>query len=121
MATVATLPDLAWGGAKAIREFREVRELGKVDRMTANTAAALAARTANASRAARYADIAERARLRTQLRSEQIRGAILHEFSPSVAGTRGMFLLGREEWTTDESLLNEFLRRIRVHVVAVHS
>ena len=121
VATVATLPDLAWGGLKAIREFREVIELRQISATTANTAEALAARTTNASRAARYADIAERAHLRSQLRSQQVRGAIMHEFGPRLAGTGGLFLLGREEWTGDESLLNEFLRRIRAHTVAVHA
>ena len=120
VATVATLPDLAWGGLKAIREFREVEELSQMSRTTANTAEALAARTSSASRARRYADIAERAHLRTQLRSEQIRAAIVHEFSPRAAGAVGLVLLGREEWKSEQSLLNEFLQRLRAHTVAVH-
>ena len=57
VATVATLPDLAWGGLKAIREFREVEELSRMSSMTANTAEALAARTSSASRAKHYAEL----------------------------------------------------------------
>lgn len=97
-----------------------MEELSQISRTTANTAETLAARTSSASRARRYADIAERAHLRTQLRSEQIRAAIVHEFSPRAAGAVGLVLLGREEWKSEQSLLNEFLRRLRAHTVAVH-
>ncbi len=121
VATIATLPDLAWGGVKAIREFREVRELSRLSRSTATSAESLAARTASAGRAARYADIAERAHLRSQLHSEQIKAAILHEFSPRVAGAIGLLLLGKEELTSKESLLTEFLHRLRAHLVTVHA
>ena len=44
----------------------------------------------------------------------------MHEFSPRVAGSGGLILLGREEWNSEQSLLNEFLRRLRAHTVAVH-
>ena len=121
VATVATLPDLAWGGFKAIREFREVQELRQVALATGNTTDALAARTQNAARAARYADIAERARLRAQIMSEQIKGAVLHEFSPRIAGAGSLGLLVREEWLNDESLCHQFLARLHVHCTAAHT
>ncbi|WP_419728159.1 hypothetical protein [Lichenicola sp.] len=121
VATLATLPDLAWGGLKAIREYREVRDLAEVSKKTALAADALAARSASAERAKRYAEIAEKARLRSQIRAEQLRGLRLHEMIPRGSGTGSIFLLLKEEFTTDQSVLNRFLRGLQIHCVAVHA
>ena len=121
IATVATLPDLGWGGLKAVREFQEIRQLRAVARATATTADAMAARTANAARAERYAQVAKRAHLRSQIREEQIRGLLLHEFSPRGAGVGSLGLLFKEELGTDESALHTFLRRLQLHCVATHA
>jgi hypothetical protein len=119
-ATIMTLPDLAFGGAKAIRELQEFRELSVLDRNTAAAAEGLAARTARATRAERYAQIAERANLRSQIRAKQIMASMKLEISPRVAAVGGVGLLIREEISSDESLLNQTMHRLRVHCTGTH-
>lgn len=120
IATVMTLPDIAVGGPRAFGEVQEARELLQADWTTARTAETLGARTANATRAERYAQIAERARLRTQLRLQQIRAGLRLEVAPRIAGAGSTGLLVREEVTEDQSILNEVARRLQMHSVAVH-
>ena len=121
VATVMTLPDAAWGGAKAIRELLEVRELRTASRTTAAIAGTLAGRTANAARASQYAQIAERARLKAQIRSEQIRGLLLHELTPRATVPPSVYLLLREELDKDNhSAIASVLRRLTFHVVTLH-
>jgi hypothetical protein len=72
VATVMTLPDLTFGGAKAIRELQEIRELRALDLTTAKSAVAMALQTAKAGRAAKFEQITEPALFRSQIRSEQI-------------------------------------------------
>ncbi len=121
IATVATLPDLGWGGVKAIRELREIRELRAIAQATAKTADTFAARASNASRADQYKAIAARAHLRSQIRSEQIRGMVLHELTPRGAGVGSLGLLFKEELGSDESVLHRFLSRLQIHCTAVHT
>jgi hypothetical protein len=120
VATVMTLPDLAFGGAKAVREIQEIRELQTIDRSTAAAAEGLAARTARAERAERFAQIAERANIRAQDRSRQIMHQLKMEIAPRAAGTGGVGLLLREEITDDESLLHETARRLHIHCIGTH-
>lgn len=120
IATVMTLPDLAFGGAKAIRELQEIRELRAIDLTTGKSAQAMALRAANAGRAAKFEQIAERALLRAQIRSEQIAAAMKLEITPRGAGAASLILLLREEFGNDESALHRFSRQIRVHCTAVH-
>lgn len=115
VATVMTLPDLAFGGVKAVRELQEIRELRILDRTTAATAQTLAARTATAARAERYAQIAERANLRAQIRSHQIVAAMKLEMTPRIAAVMGTGLLLREEITSSESALRQTMERLRIH------
>ena len=114
-ATVMTLPDLAFGGVKAVRELQEIRELRVLDRVTAATAQNLAAKTATAQRAQRYAQIAERANLRAQIRSQQIIAALKLEMTPRVAAIASVGLLLREEVSSDETALRQTLQRLRIH------
>ena len=114
-ATVMTLPDLAFGGVKAVRELQEVRELRAIDRTTATAAESLAARTARAARAQRYAQIAERANLRAQIRSEQIVASLKLEMTPRAAAVAGVGLLVREEVSSDESMIRRVMQRLRIH------
>ena len=120
VATVATLPDLAYGGLKAVREFQEIRELRALDRTTASAATSLAERTARAARAEKLGQIAERANLRAKIRSEQIAAMLKLEFTPRVAGSASVSLLLREEITSDESLLHQVMARLQVHTGVVH-
>lgn len=115
VATVMTLPDLAFGGVKAIRELQEIRELRVLDRTTAATAQSLAAKTATATRAERYAQIAERANLRAQIRSRQIVAAMKLEITPRIAAVAGSGLLLREEIASDASALHQTMQRLRIH------
>jgi hypothetical protein len=119
-ATVMTLPDLAFGGVKAVRELAEIKQLRTLSRTTATAAETLAARTARAERARRYAQIAERANLRAQLRSEQIAAMMKLEMTPRAAGVVGTSLLLREEIKSDESLLHGTMRRLRIHCTGNH-
>ena len=82
IATVMTLPDAAWGGMKAIREFQEVRQLRATSQATGDIAGTLANRTANAARAERYAQIVERAQRRAQVHADKLRHLFLHELTP---------------------------------------
>lgn len=118
-ATIATLPDLAIGGAKALCELREAEELLQADRTTAQTAQKLSARTATKARAAQYAQIVEKAHLRTQLRMKQIQASMTLEIAPRVAGTAGTSLLIREEVMEETSVLNQVRQWLRMHVVSV--
>lgn len=119
-ATVMTLPDLAFGGVKAVRELQEIRELRVLDRTTAATAQSLAAKTATAARAERYAQITERANLRAQIRSQQIVAAMKLEITPRIAGSVGTSLLLREEIASNESALRQTMQRLRIHCTGNH-
>lgn len=118
-ATIATLPDLAIGGAKALCELREAEELLQADRTTAQTAQKLGARTATRARATQYAQIVEKAHLRTQLRMKQIQASMTLEIAPRVAGAAGTGLLIREEVMEEASVLNQIRQWLRMHVVSV--
>ncbi len=91
-----------------------------LDRTTATSAINLGARTQQAARAERLAQIAERANLRAQLRTEQIMASIKLEMTPRVAGAIGTGLLLRDEIKEDESVMREFFRRLQIHCVALH-
>lgn len=119
-ATILTLPDLFWNGAKALIEFREAQELLRMDQTTSQAAQKLSTRAALKTRAAKYADIAEKANLRARLRTQQIQASMRLEIMPRVAGVAGIGLLVREEITTDASLLNQTRQWLRMHVVAVN-
>ena len=120
LATVMTLPDMAFGGVKAVRELNEIRELRALDRTTARAAETIGARTSSASRGQRYQQIAERAHLRSQIRTRQVHGSLAHEIAPRVAGVGATGLLIREEVKSDESAFHELTRRLQVHATAVH-
>ena len=120
IATVMTLPDLAYGGFKAVSEYREVRELMEVDARTAEAAEKLGQRTANPNRAQRYEQIAERAQLRAQLRAEQLAASRKLELLPRAAGTASVGLLTREEIESEESMLHEVTKRLQIHSAIVH-
>ena len=120
VATVMTLPDLAFGGLKAIRELQEIRQLRTLDRATATAAEGLAARTARAARAEKFAQIAERANLRAQIRSRQIAAAIKLEITPRAATVAAIGLLLREEIAGDESAMKKVFERLRVHCIGTH-
>ena len=120
-ATIMSLPDAAWGGLKAVREFQEIRELRATLQATALVAGSRASTTASASRAAQYAQIVERAQLKAQIRSEQIRGLFLHELTPRATVPPSFYLLLREELDKkNHSALASFLQRLTFHVVTVH-
>ena len=120
IATVMTLPDVAYGGFKAVRELREINALRALDRTTATTAEALGARTQTAARADRYNQIAERANLRAQIRTQQISAAVAHEITPRASGVGSTILLLKEEFASDDSALHQFLSRLRIHSTTVH-
>ncbi len=120
IATVMTLPDVAYGGMKLVKELVEIKQLRALDRVTAQAATNMSARTTNASRAERLHQIADRANLRAQIRSQQIAAALKLEASGKVAGAGSVGLLVREEIQTDESQLHQFLRYLQVHCTAVH-
>jgi hypothetical protein len=114
------LPDLAFGGVKAVRKLQEIRELRILGRSTAAAAQSIGARTATASRAQRYAQIAERANLRAQIRSRQIMVAMKLEIVPRAAATASVGLLLREEVSSDETALRQTMQRLRVHCIGSH-
>ena len=120
IATILTLPDIAWGGVKAIREIREVQELRALDRTTAASAESMAARTSSAARAARYATIADKAHLRCQIRSEALQGLLAHEIAPKLAGVGSTYLLAHDEFTSDHVLEDDYLRGLVIHCVGAH-
>ena len=120
VATVMTLPDLAFGGMKAVRELQEIRELRTLDRTTAVAAEGLAARTARTARAQRYAQIAERANLRAQIRTRQIVASLKLEMVPRALATGSVGLLLREEISSDETALRQTMQRLRVHCTGTH-
>ena len=121
VATVMTLPDIAYGGYKAVREIIEIRAMTALDRTTAQAATAMSGRTANATRAERFHQIAERANLRAQIRTEQIRAGLKLEIAPKGAGVGSTVLLVREEVQNDESAFHQFLRSLQVHSTTVHA
>ena len=120
IATIMTLPDVAYGGVKLVKELVEIRELRAMDRITAQAATNMSARTSNAARAERLHQIAARANLRAQIRTEQISAALKLEATSKVAGAGSVGLLVREEVQTDESVLHQFLSYLQVHCTAVH-
>jgi hypothetical protein len=119
IATVMTLPDVVYGGFKAVRELQEIRELRALDEATARAAERLGASTSDGARAVRYEQIAEKAHLRSQIRTEQIKAAFAHEIAPRGSGVGGTVLLIREEITSDESSLKDALRRLNIHSLSV--
>ncbi|MEA1649111.1 hypothetical protein UAJ10_08770 [Nitrospirillum sp. BR 11164] len=127
IATVMTLPDIAVGGARALRELKEARELLRADIVTANAAEKLGSRTANMARVDRYAQVAERAHLRSQLRAQQIRAAVTLDIIPRVAGSGSGGLMVREQLSSNEAqgkeadavLVHQVAERLEVHSVAV--
>jgi hypothetical protein len=119
-ATVMTLPDLAYGGYKAVGEYREVGELLEADERTAQAAENIGQRTAKADRAKRYEQIAERTHLRAQIRAEKLAASRKLELLPRAAGGGGAGLLTREEINNRESLLHEVAKRLRIHATTVH-
>jgi hypothetical protein len=120
-ATVMTLPDIAYGGAKMIRELAEIRELRAVDRSIARTATNMSARTTNATRAQRFRQIAEKANLRAQIRSEQIAATLKLDATNRISGAGSVGLFVREEIQSNESLLHQFMQYLQVHFVAIHA
>ncbi len=120
VATLMTLPDVAYGGFKAVKELQEIRELRAGDRITAATASRLGGRTNNAQRAQRYAQIAERANLRAQIRTQQVMASVKLEVTPRLGGLGSLGLLVREEVSSDQSELHTFMSRLRIHAAAVH-
>ena len=122
IATVMTLPDAAWGGMKAIREFQEVRQLRATSQATGDIAGTLANRTANAARAERYAQIVERAQRRAQVHADKLRHLFLHELTPRATVPPSVYLLLREELDKENhSVIASFLQRLTFHVVVVQS
>ncbi len=121
VATVMTLPDVAYGGVKLVKELVEIRELRAMDRITAQAATNMSARTTNAARAERLHQIAARANLRAQVRTEQISAALRLEATGKAAGAGSVGLLVREEIQTDKSLLHQFFSYLQVHCTAVHA
>ena len=120
LATVMTLPDIAFGGVKAIRELNEVRELRALDQTTARAAETIGSRTSSAGRSQRYQQVAERAHLRSQIRTRQIHASLAHEVAPRGAGIGSAGLLIREEVLNEESAFHELTRRLQVHTTSVH-
>ena len=121
VATVMTLPDIAYGGAKMVKELLEIRELRAIDRATAQAATSMTTRTTNAARAERLRQIAERANLRAQIRGEQIAAAMRLEMSSKTVGAGSAALLVREEIHNEDSLLQQFFRYLQVHCTGLHA
>ena len=119
LATVMTLPDVAYGGLKIISEMREINELRLIDKATAATATALGGRATNAARADRYMQIAERAHLRTQIRTQQISAMLKLEITPRVAGVGSASLLVREQLIENKEALQKIMEQIKIHVIGV--
>ncbi|MGI4793749.1 MAG: hypothetical protein ACRYG8_06610 [Janthinobacterium lividum] len=121
-AMVASLPDLAYGGVKLLKEMGEVRELKLADDLSSSAATSLQKRTMDASRASEYAQIAEKARLRSQIRSEQLMGLWKHEMTPRATVPPALMLLLKEEYGSEnDSVTSRFLKSLSFHVISVHS
>ncbi|MGI4747802.1 MAG: hypothetical protein ACRYGI_17505 [Janthinobacterium lividum] len=116
-ATIATLPDALWGGMKAFQELNEVTKLRSTDRVIAASADTLAARSTNIIQTKNYEQIAERAHLRSQIRSQQIVGSLKYEISPRGAGLGSALLLLKEETGNDDSSLQALFQRLQIHIV----
>ncbi len=114
------MPDIAYGGFKAIRELQEIKGLRGLDQATAATAESLAARTTRASRASRYQQIAERAHLRAQIRMQQISAILRLKMTAKAAGTASTALLVREEYEDDPSAFGIIMSRLQVHSTTTH-
>ena len=115
-----TLPDIAWNGARVISEMREIHAMRTLDRVTARTAGAMAANTSDADRASRLSEIAEKANLRAQLRTEQLRAAFRLEISSRGAGVGSTALMVREEYLNDESAAHRLASWLQLHCLAMH-
>ena len=63
----------------------------------------------------RFAQIAERANLRAQIRTEQIIASMKLEMAPRVAGIAAVGLLVREEVASDETMMHRAMERLRIH------
>lgn len=114
VATLMTLPDVAWGGFKMIRELQEIQEMRVLDRATATAAERMGKTTSSADRAARFRQVAERAHLRAQLRTEQINALLKLEATGRGTGVGSTVLLVREELLSDESTAHQIARRLEV-------
>ncbi len=122
VAMVASLPDLGYGGIKLLKEMGKVRQLKLEDDLSHSAATSRQSRTTNASHAADYAQIAEKARLRSQIRSEQLMGLLKHEMTPRVTVSPSFMLLLREEYGNEnDSATSRFLKSLSFHFVSVHS
>ncbi len=120
MGTLMTLPDIGWNGVKMIGEIREIQAMRAVNRATAVAAENAASRAASAARARRLQQVAERAHLRAQIRSEQLAALFRLEVSGRAVGTGSVGLLVREEWLNDESAAHAIARRLQIHTTTVH-
>lgn len=120
IATLMTLPDIGWNGFKMVNEMREIQAMRALDRTTAAAAENMATRSANAGRAQRFQQIAERAHLRAQIRSQQLAALFRLEVSARTVGTGSAGLLVREEWLNDESAAHMIARRLQIHASTVH-
>ena len=119
-ATIITLPDFFNGLCEAIPRIAEARSFRVLDQSTAAAASRMAARTANAGRAERFAQIAEKANLRAQIRTEVIRAAMVYDMSPRVGATISMALLIHDEVTDKASAARDFIGNIQIHCMGMH-
>lgn len=119
-ATIMTLPDVAYGGARLARELIEMKDLRALDMATAASALTQSARAETATRADRLQQLAARANLRAQIRSEQIAAALRLDGTGKLAGSASIGLLIREEVGTDDSAYSQFLRYLQIHCAAVN-
>ncbi len=71
--------------------------------------------------AERLQQIAAKANLRAQIRSEQITAGLRLEVTGKIAGAGSVGLLAREEIQADESLLHQFLQYLQIHCTGVHA
>ncbi len=118
-ATILTLPDIAWGGLKAVQEINEVRALRASSLSTAARADADAMRSVSRGKA--FASIADRARQRAAARMVKLRWMMAHEITPRAIAPGGIYLL-IDELTDKENkgAVAQFLRQYSFHVVAHH-
>lgn len=131
VATIATLPDAAWGGYKIIKEMPEIRMLRASSLSTAARADADAARVAStvsreadaarAARARKYAEIGERGNKRAADYAAKLRSKWALEISPRATLTPASvyLLLDDEIHTKDPGIVSAFLRQYVFHVTAV--
>ena len=127
-ATVMTLPDVAYGSYKIVKEVLEIKSLRALDAATATAAEAKAARTINAVAADRLHRLADRANLRSQIRTEQLKAILTLQGSQlklevggKVTGAGSIGLMVREEVLEDSSSFHQFLRFLQVHAVTAHA